>query len=122
MSESGLDRRHFAWRLAIFVVLSSAIAVMGKISLLALFSKGLAARWPFALTLVLCGIAGLWLLTIIALIAYLFLTKAVLPRLTNIGFYGPVRGWIAALTVLAPVNVLVLLAMLLVPPNYIPRR
>jgi hypothetical protein len=118
--ERKLTRCPFAVRLAVFLLVGSCVLVAAKVGLALLSAKVVASHWPIYLFIMVGAIGALWLVAIAAFSAYFFVVRAVLPRLNDIGLYGPMRSWAAVLTFAYPVSILVLLCMLLTPSNYIP--
>jgi len=118
--EMNLGRTAFAVRLAAFLAFFFVLQVATQVALALLVAKAGSAHWPISLFLMVEFIGGLWLLAAAIFGVYLFLKRAALPRLNDIGLYGPLRNWAAALTLIFPISILVLVCMLFAPAKCIP--
>ena len=114
-----IGRGSFAARLAVFLLVGAVLSVGVKVGLSLLAAKASSGHWSLSLHLLALFIGGLGLLTFAIFNAVVFVTRAVIPRLSDIGFYGPMRTWITALSILYPVGILVLLFMLFAPKNFV---
>ncbi|MFG6490254.1 hypothetical protein ACG04R_26515 [Roseateles sp. BYS78W] len=117
-----LDRVSFEIRLVVFLAIGFALSTGARAALALLAVKAVSGHWPIWLFFIAEVIGGLWLITLAVVNAYVFVKRAALPRLSDIGFYGSVRRWITVLLFLFPVSVLVVLCMLLMPGGYVPRK
>lgn len=110
--KSRIPRLVFLLRFVIAYAALSVLLITAKVSQL------LAARGSgyLALCLVLVVLI-LFLLTV-----YFFFSRAILPRLRDIGLYGPLGTGIGLLWFVPPLNPLLILALLLVPGSFIPSK
>ena len=112
-SETGaIGRLSFLVRFLPFVLLIVAVRA-GVIVSVAYALQHLGAR------AILAGIALLWLLSASVCAAVLLYRYALIPRLSDIGFRGPLRTIVAFLWFVPPTNPFVLLALLLVPAGFV---
>jgi len=103
-------------RLAFLLRFVLAYAALSALLITAKMSQILAARDNAYLALFLVLVVFILLLPTV----YFFFSRAILPRLRDIGLYGPSCIGIALLWFVPPLNPLLILALLLVPGNFIP--
>ena len=119
---SKFGRGRFAVRLAIFLLVGTTVLVAAKVGLVVLTARAVSSHWPIYLFHLAEVIGALGLLAIAAFNAYVFVVRGALPRLSDMGLYGPVRSWAAVLAFAYPVSILILFCMLVTPSNFIPRK
>ncbi|MFS2036325.1 hypothetical protein ACEN8I_20045 [Polaromonas sp. CT11-55] len=105
-------------RLAFLLRFVLAYAALSVLWITANVSQILAARDNAYLALFL--VLVLVMLILLLPTVYFFFSRAILPRLRDIGLYGPFCTGIALLWFVPPLNPLLILALLLVPGNFIP--
>lgn len=106
-----ISRLSFLLRYILIVAAISIAVLAQEVSRLLLARNSL-----LALVVVLVS------LSLLLATLYFSFSRAVLPRLRDIGFYGPFCIGIAVLWFVPPVNLVLTLALLLVPSNAIPDR
>jgi membrane protease YdiL (CAAX protease family) len=108
-----IGRSAFAVRLVPFVAITTVLAVGAQVSASLVFrlqnGRG-----------ILAAIALMWFFAGIVVALVFFFKRALLPRLNDIGFRGPLRTFVAALWFVPPINPLVILTLLLTPKAFIP--
>lgn len=115
-----LNRAQFAVRLLAFLFVGIGLAVGLRMGLKLMFATANRDNWPiqlgFAILIPSClaaAVAAIFNL-------HTFFAKAVVPRLSDIGLYGPLRTLMAVLTFVFPLSILLLLLMLFAPADYVP--
>ena len=106
-------------RMAFALWLVPFAVVMAVLSLGVRVSLAYAFRRPDG-QIILAAIALMWLFVGMVAVLVIFFKRALLPRLNDIGFRGPLRTFTAALWFVPPVNPLLVLALLLAPRRLIP--
>ena len=118
----GISRAHFASRLTAFLLVSVGLVVALRVGQVLVLKSASQGKWPDHLVLGILILGSLCMVAASIFNLYFFFTKAVVPRLTDVGLFGPIRSLMAVLTFVFPLSILLLLLMLFAPANYVPER